>query len=83
MADVSMLRAEQTHITEALDALHEWYQAVVDEADQPLVDTDPPPTLRDGEEVPAGYFERLEEFLARLPPAKEPEGPDPELWPDG
>jgi len=56
MADVSMLRTTQGHLTEALEALHEWYQAAVDEADKPLVETEPapaagcdcPPTLRTG-----------------------------------
>jgi hypothetical protein len=32
MADISMLKAEQAHITEALDSLHEWYQTVIDKA---------------------------------------------------
>lgn len=54
MADVSMLRAEQNHLTEALDALHDWYQAAVDEADRPLSETEPcPPTLRTGHQPPA------------------------------
>jgi len=56
MADVSMLRTTQGHLTEALEALHEWYQAAVDEADHSLPETEPaphdsdcPPTLRTGD----------------------------------